>query len=126
MKQTITLGDVQSIGNTIFPNWDSLIGETKLNSVALYSIIALKKKIQSHYVDIQDTVMQVALKHGGEVTTQGMLRVPPESVEAVNKELEPIYSQKVEIECVPIKLGPSDEVPARLMEAFFDFVEIKE
>lgn len=126
MKKTITLGDVQSIGNTIFPNWDTLIGETKLNSVALYSMIALKKKIQSHYVDIQDTVMQVALKHGGEVTTQGMLRVPPENVEAVNQELEPIYTQKVDIECVSIKLGDTDEVPAKLVEAFFDFIEIKE
>lgn len=126
MIKTMTTGELQMKGNLILNNWDSYKNDIKLTSANLYRLIGLKHQIQDHMVKIAETVTTVVEQHNGERNQDGSLSVPPEKVDEVNKILDDLAKETVEIEYQEVKVRSEDSLPIELMESIFDFIVVEE
>lgn len=123
---TITMknGDIRQISFTLESSWDSMKGAIKVSGKALYSIIAIKRKLSELANVITESFLVIGQNHGGEVQPDGSLKIPDENIPEVNNLLTEIAMEEQTVEFKPIVLGENDDIPAGLMELLFDFIEM--
>lgn len=125
MKKDITFGKIMSLSQMLTSSWEDLKGQINLSPKNTYSLIALKRKVLEAGQTFQETIAQIALRHNGEMQPDGSIRVPDEEIDKVNQELAPMQNETTEIEYTPIVVSDDDFLPFGIMEALFDFIELK-
>ena len=127
MKKEITLGTVQSIYVTLFQNWDSIKENIKLDPKNLYNLISLKKAILIEVEKMQEAVRDfINTVNGVTYNPDGSFKIPEDKIAETNIKLAEMSNIIVEIEYVPIEIKDEDcKIPIELVEALFDFIEVK-
>lgn len=126
MIKTITTAQVRNIGEDLLPNWNDQRSQIQLSGKSMFNLIKLKKELEKHLGEIQETVVSLAEQVGGEMQPQtGSYKIPPEKVEELNEKLAEFSKEEVEIEFTPIVMTENDYLPPILMEAIFDFIEME-
>lgn len=126
MIKSITTAEVRNIGEDLLPNWNDQRSQIQLSGKSMFNLIKLKKELEKHLGEIQETVVSLAEQVGGEMQPQtGSYKIPPEKVEELNKKLAEFSKEEVEIEFTPIVMTENDYLPPILMEAIFDFIEME-
>lgn len=123
---TLRTGELQQISLALFQGWDSYKNKVNLTPKALYSLIALKRNIETHARTLQDTVNALAEKNGGIVQPNGSFEIPDEKKIGLQDALNEFAKEQVEIEYRPICLGENDQLPIELMDILFQFLEMAE
>lgn len=125
MTKTFTAAEIRSMANALLPSWESEKHNLKVDAKTMYGIIKIKKQLEKHIVDLQETISTIAERYGGEPTQNGGYKIPDDKIEEVNKCLEGLNEQEIEIDYTPIMVKDSDSIPSSVMEVIFDFVEIQ-
>lgn len=126
MIKTMTNGEIRNISFGILDMWEREKGGIKLGSRELYHLIGVKKKLEEVAQQLNETIMLIGTQHGGEITPQGTMKFPEESMDELNTLFNDLSAETTEIEYSPIKVKAEDIVPASIMELLFDFIEIVE
>lgn len=126
MIKSITTAEVRNIGEDLLPNWNDQRSQIQLSGKSMFNLIKLKKELEKHLGEIQETVVSLAEQVGGEMQPQtGSYKIPPEKVEELNEKLAEFSKEEVEIEFTPIVMTENAYLPPILMEAIFDFIEME-
>lgn len=120
-----TLNQIAGNANEITQDWNENVAKIKTNAKTLYQIISVRKQLIQEFTNIQEAMQAIMIKHGGKDDGNGFLRVPPEKIDIVQKELDEIGNQTVELDVDTIYLSEDDEIPAFLLELLFDNIEFK-
>lgn len=120
----MTTGELQTLVELFVQNWASEKDRIRLGPKALYSLIGLKKKIEDHARTMQETIAMMAEQAGGTPNEMGGYQIPPENREELNKKLNDLSKEEVELEYTPIDVAPNDIIPVGLMDTLFNFINL--
>ena len=126
MEKMVKNQDILNLGNFFVKNWDSAMKETKLNSRSLYNLIRLKKTILPIAESIQETVIEIAKSHGGEVMETGGVKVPDDKIQETNTAIGEFLEGEDTVHYQTITMSDDDSLSPDLMEVIFDFIEFKD
>lgn len=126
MIKTLTINDIQAIGQTFFPVWNSNQSAIKLPARSMYRLIALKKVFEAEITKIQEAVAKIAEDHGGVQKETGGYDIPDDKIAETNEALLELSKETVDIEYQPIMIDSTTELPSAIIEVLFDFLEVVE
>ena len=127
MEKEIKLGALQDIYIKLFQNWDTIKDEIHLDPKNLYNLIGLKKTILSEMEKMQEAVNAfIGTIDGVKLQDSGGFQIPPEKIPEVNQKLFEMNDQTIKVVYTPIEIDNiTAKVPINLIEALFEFIEIK-
>lgn len=126
MQKTLTINDIQSIGQIFFPMWNADQKAFKLPAKGMYRLISLKKTFENEITKIQEAVAKIAEDHGGVPKETGGYDIPEDKIADTNQALLELSKETVDIEFQPILLDGDSELPPSVMDVLFDFLEVVE
>lgn len=125
--RTLSINELMFIGNTAIPAWEANKTEIKVKGRALFHLVGLKKEFERHLGTAQEALAIIAEQNGGVLNPQiGGYEIPEENRETAGEAMREFSQGKVEVKFTPVVLGPEDEVPIAILDAFFDYIEIVE
>lgn len=126
MQKTLTINEIQTIGQAFFPIWNGEQSSIKLPAKSMYRLISLKKTLENEITKIQEAVAKIAEDNGGVPKETGGYDIPDEKIADTNKALFELSRETVDIEYQPIVIAGDSELPPVLMDVLFDFLEVVE
>ena len=128
MVKTMTINEVMMIAPDFLTLWNEESTNIRVGGKALFNVVKLKKAFEEQFRSIQETVQTIMEQHGGEPNEngQGIAIKDPESAAKANEALSELGEQKVDIVYGIIQITEKDNLPPKLMDLLFDFIEFKE
>lgn len=126
MIKTLTINEIQTIGQVFFPIWNTEQSSIKLPAKSMYRLISLKKNLENEINKIQEAVAKIAEDNGGIPKETGGYDIPDEKIAETNKALFELSRETVDLEYQPIVIDGNSEVPPAIMDVMFDFLEVVE
>lgn len=125
--KSITTQKLMDVGSTLLRTWDEHKSKIQIRGKALFAFISLKKDLEKKLNEVQETIATIAEQHNGVFKPEiGGFEIPPEQRASANKVIDEVLKEEVEIAYTPITLREEDTMPAEVLDAIFDFVELAE
>lgn len=127
MTKEMKIVEMSFAANTLLAAWNTSKKEITLKGRPLFNLIGLKKELENHLLQTQETMTTMAEQFDGVFDGQiNGYRIPPERQDEANKAIREFTMGTIVINYELIKIGPEDNVPVDILEAIFDFVEMAE
>lgn len=123
----ITVGQLTSIAPALLRSWDEHKAKINMRGKILFAFIGLKKDLEKRLAEAQETIALIAEQHDGVFKEEiGGFEIPEEKRAACNKAIDEVVKEEIEIAHTPIVLNENEFLPAEILDAIYDFVEMAE
>lgn len=126
MIKTLTAAELRRIAGEILENWENHKTSIHLKPKDMYHLVGLKKTLEQHFFQVNDALILMLESHGATPNANGGYVIPPENREEVQKLMNELGAETIDIEYTPIVLREEDHIDVEILDAFYEFIEFQD
>lgn len=126
MEITMKVRDFNSVARELLTNWSEMRGRIHAPGKTVYGVISLKKRFEETYETMAQTMVSIVESNGGHLEQDGSFAFDDEHRPEIDRLMQEFHNSDITISATPVVLRAEDELPAELIEIFFDFIQYQE